>query len=64
MYVIGLRETVAPDSWSLTFMECYDAEDPQEIDLGMDIYCLVVDPGRPPTTAVSANASSTAGGSA
>ena len=27
-------------------MECYDAEDPQEIDLGMDTYCLVVDPGQ------------------
>jgi Immunity protein 10 len=45
VYVIGLRETAAPDSWSLVFMECYDAEDPQEIGLGMDTYCLVVDPG-------------------
>lgn len=27
-------------------MECYDAEDQQEIDLGMDTDCLVVDPGQ------------------
>jgi hypothetical protein len=46
VYVIGLRETAAPGSWSLLFMECYDADDPQEIDLGMDTYCLVVDPGQ------------------
>jgi hypothetical protein len=46
VYVVGLRETGASDSWSLLFMECYDAEDPQEIELGMDTYCLVVDPGQ------------------
>ncbi len=46
VYVVGIRETADPDSWSLLFMECYDAEDPQEIDLGMDTYCLVVDPGQ------------------
>ena len=46
VYMIGLHETAAPDSWSLLFMECYDAEDPQEIGLGMDTYCLVVDPGQ------------------
>jgi hypothetical protein len=45
-YVIGLREAAAPGSWSLLFMGCYDADDPQEIDLGMDTYCLVVDPGQ------------------
>jgi hypothetical protein len=28
------------------FMEPYDADDPQEIELGMDTYCLVVDPGQ------------------
>lgn len=28
------------------FMECYDADDEQEIALGMDTYCLVVDPGQ------------------
>jgi len=28
------------------FMECYDAEDEQNISLGMDTYCLVVDPGQ------------------
>jgi hypothetical protein len=46
VYVVGIREAGTPDSWSLLFMECYDAEDPQEIDLGMDTYCLVVDPGQ------------------
>jgi hypothetical protein len=46
VYMVGIRETDAPDSWSLLFIECNDAEDPQEIDLGMDTYCLVVDPGQ------------------
>jgi hypothetical protein len=46
MYVVGVRETTDPESWSLMFMECYDAEDEQEIALGMDTYCLVVDPGQ------------------
>lgn len=46
VYVVGVRETADPDSWSLLFMECYDAEDEQEVDLGMDTYCLVVDPGQ------------------
>jgi hypothetical protein len=46
VYLVGIREAGTPDSWSLLFMECYDAEDPQEIDLGMDTYCLVVDPGQ------------------
>lgn len=27
-------------------MECHDAEDEQEIALGMDTSCLVVDPGQ------------------
>jgi hypothetical protein len=27
-------------------MECYDAEDEQNISLGMDTYCLVVGPQR------------------
>ena len=46
VYVIAIRETDAPDSWSLLFMEPYDAEDPQEIQLGMDTYCLVAGPGQ------------------
>ena len=46
VYVVGIQETIDPDSWCLSFMECYDAEDPQEIRLGMDTYCLVVDPGQ------------------
>jgi hypothetical protein len=45
-YVIGIRETDAPDSWSLLFMECQDADDPQAFMQGMDTYCLVVDPGQ------------------
>lgn len=46
VYMIGIREADAPGSWSLLFMEPCDAEDPQEIQLGMDTYCLVVDPGQ------------------
>lgn len=46
VYVVGVRETDAPDSWSLLFTECDDAEGPQEINHGMDTYCLVVDPGQ------------------
>jgi hypothetical protein len=46
VYVVGVRETTDPESWSLLFMECYDADDEQEVELGMDTYCLVVDPGQ------------------
>lgn len=46
VYVMGVRETTDPESWSLLFMECFDADDEQEIELGMDTYCLVVDPGQ------------------
>lgn len=46
IYVLGVRETLDDESWSLMFQEPYDAEDPQEIRLGMDTYCLVVDPGQ------------------
>jgi Immunity protein 10 len=48
IYILGVRETAEDDSWSLVFMECDDddAEDEQEIALGMDTYCLVVDPGQ------------------
>ncbi len=46
VYMTGIRETDAPDSWSLLFMEPYDAEDPQEIQLGMDTCCLVAGPGQ------------------
>jgi hypothetical protein len=46
-YAVGVRESMDdPESWSLCFMACYDAEDEQEISLGMDTYCLVVDPGQ------------------
>jgi Immunity protein 10 len=44
VYVLGLRETAEGDSWAVLFMECLDGEDEQEIDLGMDTYCLVVEP--------------------
>lgn len=48
VYVIGVRESTDPEAWSLLFMECSpeDEEDEQEVDLGMDSYCLVVDPGQ------------------
>jgi hypothetical protein len=45
-YMVGIREAPDPDAWSLTFMECDDADDEQEIAVGMDTYCLVVDPGQ------------------
>jgi immunity protein 10 of polymorphic toxin system len=44
VYVIGVRESGDPEAWSLLFMEC-DEED-ADPDLGMDSYCLVVDPGQ------------------
>lgn len=47
VYVLGLRHSAEEsESWSLMFMECYDAEDEQEVALGMDTYYLVVDPGQ------------------
>lgn len=46
VYVVGVRETTDAESWSLLFMECHDSDDEQEIQLGMDTYCLVVDPGQ------------------
>lgn len=46
VYVVGVRETMEPGSWSLLFMECLDADDEQDVEFGMDTYCLVVDPGQ------------------
>jgi hypothetical protein len=46
VYTVGVRESLDSECWSLRFMECYDAEDEQTISLGMDTYCLVVDPGQ------------------
>ena len=46
VYMIGIREADAPDSWSLLFMEPHDAEDPRPMRLGMDTYCLVAGPGQ------------------
>jgi hypothetical protein len=45
-YVVGVQESMDPESWSLMFMASNDAADEQEISLGMDTYCLVVDPGQ------------------
>ncbi|QSB16256.1 hypothetical protein JQS43_08170 [Natronosporangium hydrolyticum] len=45
-YVVGVRESTDPESWSMLFMECYDAGGEHGIDPGMDSYCLVVDPGQ------------------
>jgi hypothetical protein len=52
-YVIGVRESTDPQSWSLLLMEfddedADDEEDADELerDDGMDTYCLVVDPGQ------------------
>ena len=46
VYTVGVRESLDSECWSLCFMECYDAEYEQNISLGMDTYCLVVDPGQ------------------
>lgn len=46
VYIVGIRESTDPDAWSLQIQECLDAADPQEIELGDDTYCLVVDPGQ------------------
>jgi hypothetical protein len=48
VYVVGVRESTDPQAWSLLLMECSpeDEEDEQEVGLGMDTYCLVVDPGQ------------------
>jgi hypothetical protein len=54
VYVIGVRESTDPQSWSLLFMEFddvdeddgEDTDDELERDDGMDTYCLVVDPGQ------------------
>ena len=46
VYMIGIRDADAPDSWSLLFMEPHDPEDPREIQAGMDTYCLVTGPGQ------------------
>jgi Immunity protein 10 len=54
VYVIGVRESTDPQSWSLLLMEFDeedegeegDADEELERDDGMDTYCLVVDPGQ------------------
>ncbi|MEU8315329.1 MULTISPECIES: Imm10 family immunity protein [unclassified Micromonospora] len=48
VYVIAVGDTGEPESWQLALMECDEdaLEDPQEIALGFDTYCLVVDPGQ------------------
>src|SRR5690349_1518493 len=46
VYTMGVRASLDHESWSLIFMECYDAEGEQQISLGMDTYCLVVEPGQ------------------
>ncbi|MET8508743.1 Imm10 family immunity protein [Streptomyces sp. NPDC004787] len=33
-------------TWCINIQECYDAEDEQEIELGMDTYCIVSEPGQ------------------
>jgi hypothetical protein len=39
IYVVGVRESLAPEAWSLLFIECDEDEDEET-------YCLVVDPGQ------------------
>jgi hypothetical protein len=37
VYTVGVRESLDSECWSLCFMECYDAEDEQNISLGMTL---------------------------
>jgi hypothetical protein len=66
VYVVGVRESTDPQSWSLLLMECYDEDadnedaDELEQDDGMDTYSSWSNPARPPTTAASSNARSRA----
>jgi hypothetical protein len=46
VYTVGVRESLDSESWASMFMAKNDAHDEQEISLGMDTYCLVVDPGQ------------------
>jgi hypothetical protein len=48
VYAVAISDTSDFESWVLSFQECSGADlnDPQEISLGMDTYCLVVDPGQ------------------
>src|SRR5215510_10165927 len=45
-YVVGVQESLDSEAWSLMFMASNRAADEQEISLGWDTYCLVVDPGQ------------------
>ncbi len=45
-YLIGLRESPEPTSWSIIFMESDADPDDEDIEMGMDSYCIVVDPGQ------------------
>jgi hypothetical protein len=46
VYVLGLRESTLPGAWSLLFMPAEDEPDEQDVDLDMDTYCTVSDPGQ------------------
>jgi hypothetical protein len=48
-FVIGLRENTTPEAWSLLLFESADEPDEQDLDLDMDTYCVVVDPGQATT---------------
>jgi hypothetical protein len=44
IFVIGIRENVTARAWSLVLMESEMDSEEQDIDLGMNTYCLVVEP--------------------
>ncbi len=43
-FIIGIRENTDPQAWSLVLFEAEDDLDDQDRDLGMDSYCLVIEP--------------------
>ena len=48
-FVIGLRENATAHAKSLILFQAEDDPDQQDSDLGMDTYCLVVEPGQATT---------------
>lgn len=45
-YLVGVRESTDAESWTLVFLECFDADHERETAPGIGSYCLVVDPGQ------------------
>ncbi len=48
-FVIGVRENTTPQAWGLAIFESEADPDDQDLGLGMDSYCLVVEPAHATT---------------